>query len=590
MIVVMKKALILVQRKDSESAVGLLHSLGVVHVEHQRVPAEKELGTIGEDIALLENALSVLSESELSGQIGLSQVKPLDWRMRARHVVDAKNRINQLQDYGFSLKNQISQWSVWGEIDPLAIKALAEKGICISLYQIPTKEIKNVPDDVILKVLSTSAGVSRCVAISHDEISLGFKEIALPKLGLRVMKERLEENNNIINVLKGEIVEHGKYTASFITIKAELCDELEFNRALRGMGVEGALVYLKGFIPFDEVQRIVKMAKREKWGIIVKDPDIDEKVPTLIRNPRWISLIKPVFKLIEVIPGYHELDISMWFLIFFSIFFGMLIGDAGIGVIFVGLTFLVHRRMKKKIKDSSAFTLLYISSGCAIIWGILTGTFFGQAWLAHSVKPLLPILREEKSLQSLCFLLGAIHLSIAHAWRMTIKLPSYSALSDLGWIFILWGSFFLAKMLVLGDAFPELGKWFIIAGMVLIVFFTSPSKNVLKGIGRGVGNLLSNVVNSFTDVVSYIRLFAVGLATVAVADSFNTMAMEVGFNSFGSALIASFILLVGHSLNIILAPMSILVHGVRLNVLEFCNHADVKWSGFAYNPLKKRNV
>jgi V/A-type H+-transporting ATPase subunit I len=119
------------------------------------------------------------------------------------------------------------------------------------------------------------------------------------------------------------------------------------------------------------------------------------------------------------------------------------------------------------------------------------------------------------------------------------------------------------------------------------VLFTSPQKNILKGLGQGLGALALNLVNSFTDVVSYIRLFAVGLATVAVADSFNRMALDIGFGSFFSGIAAALILFIGQGLNILLGPMSVLVHGVRLNVLEFCGHLNVTWSGFSYKPLKE---
>jgi len=230
--------------------------------------------------------------------------------------------------------------------------------------------------------------------------------------------------------------------------------------------------------------------------------------------------------------------------------------------------------------------LFYLLSSCTIVWGALTGTFFGQEWLPQTVKPLIPALRDDRNIQAFCFLLGAVHLSIAHLWRTIVKLPSVRALSEIGWVLILWGAFFLANMLILGDAFPAFGKWLFIAGASLVVLFTNPTRNVFKGIGAGLGNLLLNVVNSFTDIVSYIRLFAVGLATVAVADAFNKMAMEIGYGSVTTGIVTSFILLLGHTLNLILGPMSILVHGVRLNVLEFCSHLDINWSGFSYKPLQ----
>ena len=129
-----------------------------------------------------------------------------------------------------------------------------------------------------------------------------------------------------------------------------------------------------------------------------------------------------------------------------------------------------------------------------------------------------------------------------------------------------------------------------IGGGALVLLFSNPQKNIIKGIGLGLGNLLLNLVNNFTDIVSYVRLFAVGLATVAVADSFNRMAIELGFNSVFSGALSALILVVGHTLNILLGPMSVLVHGVRLNVLEFCNHLDIRWSGFSYRPLRDEGI
>jgi len=242
----------------------------------------------------------------------------------------------------------------------------------------------------------------------------------------------------------------------------------------------------------------------------------------------------------------------------------------------------------RRERGVAPFYLFYILSSSAIIWGLLTASFFGQEWLLErSLKPLLPALGDDKNVRTLCFFIGALHLSIAHIWRVLIQFPSPVALTDVGWISILWGAFFLAKVLILGAQMPVFGPWLIISGMALVVLFSNPRKNILKGISAGLGTLLLNVINNFTDVVSYIRLFAVGLAGVAVADAFNKMASGVGFKGIIPGLLSSFILLAGHGLNVLLGPMSVLVHGVRLNVLEFCTHLDIKWSGFPYKPLKE---
>ncbi|MFC1699053.1 V-type ATP synthase subunit I [Candidatus Omnitrophota bacterium] len=584
----MKKATILMQSKDSASAIENLGTLGLLHVEHQRLPQGEDIAAAKEEINLVNAAIQILSQEEFVGRANLQPTDELrDWKFTAHHLIDSRNRLSQLKDYATTLKDKISQYQAWGDFDPEQVRALTGQDIYIKLYQIPSKEIKKLASRFIVKKIAAVKDLVSCALIARKDFTLDFRQIPLPKMGLKKMRDKLSEDARAIEVIKGEMRKIASLRMEFLRVRAGLEEKLEFQQALQGMGEAGTIMYLSGYIPDDALKALEQTARARNWGIKIDDPSPEDKVPTLIRNPRWVSIINPVLKFLAIIPGYKELDISLWFLVFFSIFFGMLIGDAGIGLVFLSLTFFARRKWGNKLQDKSVFTLFYISSFCALIWGALTGTFFGQAWLPQSVKPLLPALRQEKNIQTICFFIGALHLSIAHAWRAVIKLPSFSALAELGWILILWGAFFLAKMLVLGDLFPDPGKWFFLVGAALVVLFASPNRNPFKGVAAGLGNLLLNFVNSFTDVVSYVRLFAVGLATVAVADAFNNMALDVGFDTILGAVLTSLILLLGHTLNILLAPMSILVHGVRLNVLEFSGHLDMQWQGFAYKPLRK---
>ncbi|MFA4843051.1 MAG: V-type ATP synthase subunit I, partial [Candidatus Omnitrophota bacterium] len=131
------------------------------------------------------------------------------------------------------------------------------------------------------------------------------------------------------------------------------------------------------------------------------------------------------------------------------------------------------------------------------------------------------------------------------------------------------------------------GKWLIILGVSLVIFFTNPRKNILKTVGEGLGALALGLMNNFTDVVSYVRLFAVGLAGVAIADAFNAMAGLVGTGNLLAIAGSVLIVIIGQTLGMVLGPVSVLVHGVRLNVLEFSGHANISWSGRPYKPLRE---
>lgn len=587
MIVRMRKVGIILQAKDAEDGLKVMRSLGVLHVEHTQMPQGAQISGLLEDLNLLRQAVTILEEAKEKGGRGDGYIEKCDWRLVARHISDLRKRIEHLRDFSLTLKKTIEEWQPWGDFDPKQILALREKNIYLKLCRAPVEELEKLPREICVRKISVSSGIAGCVLLTKGDFQIPFKEIEPPKMSLLQMHLRISEDAGIIAALERDLEKHVDYLPNFIRITRSVEKELEFWQALKGMGDYSGLACLKGYIPCDAEDILLREAKKQKWAVLTAEPSAEDNVPTLIRNPRWVSIIQPIFKVLEIVPGYQELDISLWFLLFFSVFFGMLIGDAGYGLVYLVLTFLAQRKFGAKFKEKSVFVLFYLLSSCAIVWGILTATVFGQQWLSGIMPPLLPALRSDKNMQEICFLLGAVHLTIAHLWRAILKFPALSFLADIGWAIVLWAAFFLARFLILAEPLPGFVRWLLIFGPILVVFFSAPQKNILKTFGSGLGTLLLDLMNNFTDIVSYIRIFAVGLATVAVADSFNQMAAGIGFGNIVSGSFASLVLIVGHLLNVVLGPLSVLVHGVRLNVLEFCMHLDVKWSGFSYKPLKE---
>ena len=588
MIVPMKKAVIITQAKDSLSAVNSLRALGVLHVEHKQPPKSRDISVLQENLALINQSINILSGIKIASKNPLLHKKTVDGQLIARHIVDLHKRKEQLTEYLRVLSMRIKQYEEWGDFNPQDFSDLARKNIFIGLYQIPVKQLNHLPGDIAVHQVSVKGGIADCFLARSKIIDIVIKPVPLPQMGLAKMYERKELDSQVIRGLEQQLIDHAGYLDSFKKIKSDLLKELEFQEALSGMGQEEMLTYISGYIPIDSTEKLVFQAKQEQWALRIDSPGREDNIPVLLRNPAWVEIISPLFKFLEILPGYHELDISLTFLIFFSLFFGILIGDAGYGAVYFLITFFIHQRVRKNTKKTSVFFLFYILSFCAIIWGLCTGTFFGQAWvLKAGFQPLIPALNDEKAIQRLCFFIGAVHLSIAHIWRAILKAPALTALADLGWTCVLWACFFIARVLILGDSLPFFSNWLLIAGVALVIIFTNPQKNILKGIGEGLGTLALSLMNNFTDVVSYIRLFAVGLAGVAIADAFNAMAASTGAGSIFALLLTGAILLIGHGLGLILGPVSVLVHGVRLNVLEFSGHAGVSWSGQNYKPLKK---
>jgi len=275
-------------------------------------------------------------------------------------------------------------------------------------------------------------------------------------------------------------------------------------------------------------------------------------------------------------------------MVFFSIFFAMLVSDAGYGLVFLLLNIAMARLVKQVPRQ--VIRLMYVMSGACIVWGVLTGGYFGLDEALTPFKGLqLPWLTDQDKdnhMMSLCFFLGASHLTIAHLWRGGRLWPSLQTLAQVGWICTTWVMFFLASSLVLGHKAPAFTPYLFGLGIALIVAFMTPfSKLKTHWFDHVVFPL--DLINNFVDVVSYLRLFAVGAATYAVAEAFNAMAFGLGLSGPLAGLAAALILFFGHGLNLLLACAGVLVHGVRLNTLEFANHLGVSWAGHAFDPLRK---
>ncbi|MBU2540338.1 MAG: hypothetical protein KJ593_00380 [Candidatus Omnitrophica bacterium] len=578
----MKKITVLVQTKDVEPTLKVLAGAGVLHIEHQRAPRSESVSRLEENLKSLSKAIETLPVVQVQ-----ENTVP-DYNQASEGILALLEAREVIREDLKKIKKNIDLWREWGDFPPKLIEELKDSDIRIYLAKLNKKQLSQVPQEVVLEEIFKKGNIFYCALISKNKTTLPFETLSLPNEGLNEMILKLERAESEIAQIEKRLFEFAKYKNALSSYRQRLKSLLEFHGVRAGMGSFARLAYLKGYCPDYSVKTLEQLAEREKWGLLIEEPDKLDNVPTLIKNPRWIQIIEPVFNMIKTIPGYRELDISFWFLLFFSVFFGILIGDAGYGLVFLLINLVCHIKFKDSRLDKSVFFLMYVLSSSAIIWGVLSATFFGKAYLPAGVGPLLPFLKEHSNVQALCFFIGALHLSIAHFWRLLRKLPGLNAASEAGWIAVLWAAYFLARLLILGASFPVFAKWLFGTGTALIILFSSPRKNILKGIGFGIGDFLLHVINSFTDVVSYIRLFAVGVATVAVADAFNQMASSIGYNNLLMGFLTALILLFGHTLNILLGAMAILVHGVRLNVLEFSSHLNMEWSGTEYAPFKIR--
>lgn len=615
MIVPMTKVSLVTTERDQTVTIERLKDLGVLHVETHDVRSER-LTELLETRQLVQRGLQVLpAEEKGAGPEDATIVQlpenPVPAAIgRAGELIDKQDEIRSLAEEADRLAKEAATIEPWGDFDPDVVRGLREKGIHIRLFVVSPDALSRFPDDVDFLVVSRGKTAIRLAAVTRDDRSiLDSAEFPLPARSLARVREAVAENRRKQRALREEIESATAHRTVLSAAIDSLDDQIEFALVHDGMVGDGPLRYTTGFMPAEEVPRIQEAASRYGWGLLIQEPDAEDAVPTKTRNPGWVQIIRPIFGLIGTVPGYFERDISIWFLLFLTIFFAMLYGDAGYGsLFFVGaIAGMISRKSKGK-PGGEMLALVAVFSAATIVWGAITGTWFGVEAIARTAPfswLIVPALssfnpRSTENVKFICFVLAVAQVGIAHIWNFFRALRGphpLTAFAQLGWLAIVLGAYNLALNLVISPTeYPLLSVslYAILGGILVVLVFANQRGNFVKGLAEGfaVPNIFPTVLNTigaFSDLVSYIRLFAVGLASASIAISFNTMAAGVAHGPVGY-IGAGIILLFGHSLNLALGALAIIVHGVRLNLLEFsANHLGIEWKGTAYRPFAHSN-
>lgn len=590
MIVKMLKVTLLCLARDTDRTLTGLQQLGVLHLTHVMPPEGDDLTHARERLEQTEDAITALRAAAASDTPPADNVAPVDdIAALPDHVTALLSARDKRDEQRAHVVREIGAQAPFGDFDVELARTLTERGIGVRLFQIPGGDVPPVPEGCVLQPLShTREGVYVAV-VGPTDAPIDSNERPLPEQSLGTLRKRLEDldrNRQVEDAVLAALA--ARYVSDLESYAETLRERVGFAEARAGMGREERLTYLQGFCPVDRYDALRRQAAEHGLGLVSEEPEAEESVPTLLRYPPWTRPIRAVFDGLGILPGYDEQDVGSAFLVFFSLFFGMLVGDAGYGLIFLVLTLAARARIRTFTRQ--AFWLLIITSAATIAWGTLTGTWFGIENLPGPFREIhIPWLENETNLMALCFLIGAVHLTVAHAWVAWHQRRSPRALAQVGWILSTWMMYFIARWLVLGYTKPDFLWPLVGVAALLIALFMTPVRR-LKTDWFGHAMLPLDMIGNFVDVVSYVRLFAVGAASLAVARSFNTMAVGGGVDGVLAAIGAALVLFIGHALNIAMAIMGVMVHGIRLNTLEFSSHMGVEWKGFAYRPFASQHA
>ena len=598
MIVPMKKVTLLALSKDENTALEILRDLGVMQI----IPSEDisvESRTSSEDFS------SALRTKQLLDSLRpeCAEIVTSGTSARGKEIISEANtlfeRKSELETEISNLKQRLERLEVWGNFNQSTLNELKEKGVeavLCSGTRDDFNEAGKLENVTVFAIHETRSNVDFVAVMLGKDNAQTVAKLPVFRLAddddpIELAKRRANLQQQLSDTEKS-LLKLSLESDSLQRCCNELGNAVDFNHAADAMREYGKISVLCGFVPEPEINAVRTAAGQYGWGLLIDDPGEDDDVPVLLKNNRFTRIVKPLFDFLGIAPGYREIDVSGGILIFFTIFYAIIIGDAGYGIIFTLASLLGLSAAKKKPALKRPMQMFFILSVAATIWGALCGSWFGLSVIPGTdIKiPGLECFRDfasssakQANIQFFCFILAVLQLSVGRIWRV-IRERNWRALGQhLGWIMIIWGNFFLTvRLIVYPGEFPQYMYFLYGIGLFLVVLFGVNWKSAAD-----IFQFPFDIIGSFTDVLSYIRLFAVGLAGACIAGSFNGMAFDVSAVSPWLIPAGILVALAGHLLNIALAFLSVLVHAVRLNTLEFSNHAGLSWSGRNFVPFKK---
>ncbi len=623
MIVPMKKVTLLVLKKEQRHALKDLRKLGLLHIEDRSANGTliNELRSEKNDITLAMSLLTeYLPKKEKKGVTPPSLLSEEDTLTFVDSVLSLTASYKSNMEESARLSGEIASYAEWGEINTADFNFLEEKGIYLFPATTSLKTYSSLSEDIkTILVGKGKTGVRFLIWSETNALPVDLPQdiipLKLPETSVKALKEKLKSLMAKISSYKQEMTKMSAYLNSLCALDEIVTKKLQFEIVHEGMQTidfgnqddeeRVQLVWLTGYIPCEDEAKLSSLAKEKSWAYISQDPEEEDPVPTKIKYNKITAVIAPLTDFLGTVPGYREPDISIWFLLFFGIFFAMIFGDGGYGLLTIAISIGMMVKAKAKGEKITTAMQMFLYLGVmTTIWGVLTCSWFGadpiylpealKSIAIHGISAMEKAGVRNKNIMHVSFSIGIIHLSIAHIIGIIRNRKSLKLLSDAGSLSMLIGMYFvILNIIISAEKYPITNavKLCILIGFIVNFIFANYEGSVLKSIGEACKNLISMIlglVNVFSDLMSYIRLWAVGLAGGAISMTVNTMAgpMLGGFIIF----IGIVLLVFGHGLNCIMNVLSVIVHGVRLNTMEFSTHVGLTWSGFKYMPFSEKEM
>lgn len=612
MITKMDKVTLLIYHKEYEAFLERLRSVGVVHIEEKKsgAPETEEAQAM---LALSNRYARIIKQLEKGGaDVAAPAKQGVDYSA----LLDAADalfaEVEQLRSAQQAVEKDTATIAPWGDFDFSLLEKLSAAGYDVKFFISTAKDFNDEWHDKYNAVV-VGEGASKLYFVTVTQsgvpVEIDAEAAKLPAMSLSALKA---EADSVVAAIAAKEQAIKDFAAENIaTIKTGLAllhKQVEFSTvALSGEKVSGdKLLLLQGWVPREDKAALMEMLDKEAVFYQVTKPKLGDNVPVKFKNNAFTRMYEVLTKMYGM-PSGTDFDPTPIVAPFFSLFFAFCMGDAGYGLILILLGFL----LKKKLgKDMAGMMNLVITLGIfTTIIGAILGTFFGMSLISSDIPQELKqfIISGDVELfgstynkqMILALAIGVVHISVA----MTVKAINNTfffgfkeSLSAWGWWLVVVGGVIVGTLSFLSVIPADVSKWVLIAigglGAVGIYLLNSFERNVFLNIGAGLWDTYNMASGLLGDILSYIRLFALGLAGGMLGETFNSLALMLVEGQEGVGAVLGWIgfgliIVFGHTLNIAMSCLSAFVHPLRLTFVEYFKNAGYDGKGVEYKPFSK---
>lgn len=592
---------LLVHQAHQQAVIAELKQLQLVHIEWNdtgfRNPPE-----IQAQIDRLHKCQSLLKD--VWDQHQGSSPAPQNHELDVEDLMALLEKRSDLLDFERKLKKESAFWNTWGPVDLLKVQALSKVGFSLRLFKGKTRELHafKFPEDSYIQVIQESEGMSWWVLLHpSQEDSLPFEEQKFPARSAAETEDLLQDISLRLQRSEAEIMDVNapEWLLRNALVPLELAldqrkVEAQF-KPLKAMPI----LHLSAWFP-DAYKHIIQQKLQTlPCSYSVRAPSIGEKVPIQLKNNGFVRFFEPITKIFQL-PSYFEFDLTPFIAVFYPILFAYCLGDAGYGAVLT-LAALALGIFRKDWVTASLGLILGITTG--IVGLIKSGSLFGIAlsldssytWARNMAQWVL--IPDDTSFAwnafNVALLIGLIQIftGLFIAIVKTIRFKGWLlSLSHFGKLLIVSGSvglFLVNKSEIEDVTWSVLLQSLLILGLILVAFFHDMSQSLIPRVAGSILPLFFIFTGLLGDVLSYVRLFALGVASAVLGLVVNQIGGQMWGNSWWMNSLAILFLLFGHGLNFALAALGSFVHPLRLTFVEFYNNAQFEGGGVAYKAFGK---